>query len=168
MALNTQLTLKIVAALTSGLDLGSTALVPLSTDWSDLLATGVVADQADKLFFDNRSLAGTTAESLDLAGGLTDGLGAVVTFVRIKGIFIRPAAANNGVLAIGGAGANDFVNWVASATDIINIRPGGLFVLWSPDATGYPVTGGTGDLLKINNTGAGVGTYDIVLIGASA
>ena len=32
----------------------------------------------------------------------------------------------------------------------------------------FPVTAGTGDLLKINNTGAGAGTYDIVLYGASA
>lgn len=167
MALNTVLTLKLAATLTSALDQGTVSF-PGILDWSDLLGTGTGADQADKLFMDTRSLAGTTAESLDLAASLVDGLGGTITFVKIKGIFIRAGAANNGNLAIGGAGANDFVNWVASATDIINVRPGGIFMLWATEATAYAVTAGTGDLLKINNTGAGAGTYDIALVGTSA
>lgn len=58
---------------------------------------------------------------------------------------------------------------MANSSDIINIRPGGALILLAPDATGYAVTAGTGDLLRIaNSAGSTSVTYDIILIGATS
>ena len=133
------------------------------------ITSGTGANQADLIFHDQRTLAASTSEELDLAGSLTDSFGTTLTFARIKAVVVYAATANAGLIQVGGAAANGFINWVASATDIIQVRAGGTFAIIAPDATAYAVTAGTGDLLKINNTdGAGAGVYDIYIIGASA
>jgi hypothetical protein len=39
----------------------------------------------------------------------------------------------------------------------------------APDATGYPVTAATGDLVTLTNSAAGTSvTYDVIIIGSSA
>ena len=132
------------------------------------VANGTGADQADLVFRDQRTLAATTGEDLDLAGSLTDSFGTTITFARVKMLYVASAAANGDTIAVGGAAANQFINWVANATDIVNVSPGGAFMLFAPGATGYAVTAGTGDLLKIYNAHSAEGTYDIVIVGASA
>lgn len=164
MALTVEMLLKIALNHTSVLDLG-TAKFPATLDFGDSLASGTGADQADQLFTDTRTLT-ATSENLDLAGGLTDAFGATITFARIKGIAIRNKSTTD-VLLVGGAASNAFVNWVANSSDIVRLRPGGVLVLWAPDATAYAVTAGTGDILKIDS-GAATISYDIAIIGASA
>ena len=128
--------------------------------------TGAGANGANELFSDTRTLADNTSENLDLAGSLTNAFGTTVAFARVKFIYIKNKSTTQ-VLSIGGAASNQFINWVADATDIIKIRPGGVFLLIAPDATGYPVTAGTGDLLKVANGNAGSSTdYDIIIGGA--
>lgn len=168
MALTTSLTLSLTATLTAAADIGTPEhRIPVT--FSDDLATGTGADQADQVWADTRTLGATTSEDLDLSGTLTNGLGQTVTFARIKGIYIRNKSTTAGaVLAVGGHATSAFVNWVANATDIINIRNGGVLFLWAPDATAYAVTASTGDILKINNTSAASMDYDIVIIGATA
>lgn len=132
------------------------------------VAAGTGLDQMDLIWSDQRTLAGTTSENLDLAGGLTDSFGTTLTFARVKLIYVFSALANGGLIQVGGAASNAFINWVANATDIINVRNGGWHMTVAPDATGFAVTGGTGDILKINNTDASSATYNIVIGGASA
>jgi hypothetical protein len=145
-------------------DVLTSTLLPL---WSVTSGTGL--DQADQMWHDQRTLALSTSEELDLAGVLTDSFGTVLTFARIEAIIVTAALANGALIQVGGAASNGFINWVASATDIINVRNGGTFALFAPDATAYAVTAGTGDLLKITNTdGAAEAIYDIYIIGASA
>ena len=128
--------------------------------------TGAGANQANEVFSDTRTLADNTSESLDLAGSLTNPFGVTVAFARVKLIYIKNKSSTQ-VLSIGGAASNQFVNWVADSSDIIKLRPGGVLLLIAPDATGYAVTAGTGDLLKIANGNAGQSTdYDIILVGA--
>jgi hypothetical protein len=136
----------------------------------DTLANGTAIDQADVLWHDRRTLAATTSEDLDLAASLVSALtGAAVTFAKIKCIYIKNRATTAGyILAVGGASATQFVNWVANSSDILNISPDGFLLLWNPSLAGYAVAASTGDLLKINNTGGGSLDYDIVLIGTSA
>lgn len=130
-------------------------------------ANGTGANQADKRWSSaGRSLAGTASENLDLAGVLLDYRGNAITFARIKAIAVYNYGPN--ILKVGGAASNAFVNWVADATDIVQVRTGGLLLLVAPDATAYAVTGTTGDILKIANAAAGAITYDIGLLGASA
>lgn len=129
-----------------------------------VFANGTGANQADKRWSSaGRSLAGTAGEDLDLAGSLLDYRGNVITFARIKGI----AIFNNGpnMIQVGGGSAH-FVNWIAAAGDIVQVRSGGLFLLLAPDATAYVVTATTADILRINNSAVGTITYDIALIGA--
>ncbi len=134
-------------------------------------ANGTGANQADKRWSSaGRSLAGTTAEALDLAGSLLDYRGNVITFARIRGIaiFNNAAIGAANLIQVGGQATNQFINWVANSSDIVNVRPQGLLLLIAPDATAYAVTAGTGDLLRVANSEVGTITYDIALLGASA
>lgn len=170
MSLTTKLTVNLSAALTSAQDLAS-ASVPLSLRQIVELADGTGAGHADRIFHDRRTLAASTSESLDLAGGLTDPLGASLTFARIKLMLIRAAAANTNNVLVGGAASNGFATFTADPTDKLVVRPGTTLLLATSDidATGYAVTAATGDLLQVANSAAGTPvTYDIVLIGASA
>jgi len=151
--------------LDSTVNLGSVSHL-LSYVQNPAFANGTGANQANMVFADTRTLAASTSESLDLSGVLTNAFGASILFTKIKGIIIAAAAANTNNVLVGGAASNAFINWVGDATDIITVRPGGLFCLMAPDATAYAVTAGTGDLLKINNSSSGTGvTYDVILIG---
>lgn len=169
MALDTKISLSILATLTSGLDLSTVGTTPLSYPKLIELTSGTGANQADKLWFDQRTLTASATENLDLAGVLTDAFGATVTFARIKLIGVFASSGNTNLVQVGGAASNQFINWVANSSDIVNVRPGGFFLLGAPDATGYAVTAGTGDQLRIaNSAGSTSVTYDIVFIGCSA
>jgi hypothetical protein len=134
------------------------------------LEDGTAAGKADRVFHDRRTLAASATEDLDLAGVLTDAFGASLTFVKVKGLFIAADITNTNNVVIGGAATNP---WAAllGATGTATLRPGAsMGVMAGPaDATAYTVTGGSGDLLKAANSGAGTSvTYDIVIIGTSA
>jgi hypothetical protein len=140
-----------------------------SANWFNWVVTnGTGLDQMDTVWHDQRTLTATTSEDIDLAGSLVDTYGNTLTFASIKLIYIFSAVANGGLIQVGGAGSNTFVNWVANATDILQVRNGGAMMLTAPDATGYAVTAGTADILKINNTDASSATYNIVIGGVSA
>ena len=133
-------------------------------DWTD----GVAVDQANRIFHDERTITASSNEDLDLAGSLTDKFGATITFARIKALIIEADDANANNVHVGGAASNPFINWVANSSDIVVVRPGGLFALIAPDATAYAVTAGSGDLLRIANSGAGTSVvYRIWIIGAA-
>ena len=69
-------------------------------------------------------------------------------------------------MLVGGAGSNGFTSWVGDATDVVKVKPGGALILVAPDATGYAVTAGTGDLLTITNSAGSTSvTYDVVIMG---
>lgn len=133
------------------------------------LDNGTGANAADRLYADTNTLAASGTVDVDLAGTLTDALGAALTFARVKAIFIRAAVGNTNNVVLGGAASNQFVGPFGAAAHTIAVKPGGFLGMVAPDATGWPVTAGTGDLLRIANSGAGTGvTYDVVIIGASA
>jgi hypothetical protein len=157
------------AELTSALDLG-TGSAKQSLSRSMSLGNGTAAGKADKVFSDRRTLAASATEDLDLAGVLLDAFGAAITFARVKGLLIAAAAGNTNNVVIGAAASNPW-STLLSATGTVVLRPGAFLAVGTgvADATGYAVTAGTGDLLKIANSGAGTSvTYDIHIIGASA
>ncbi|MDI9885315.1 hypothetical protein QMZ92_13155 [Streptomyces sp. HNM0645] len=169
MGLVSSLSVAATADLTSALDL-ATGTVPLQVRHAVNLSSGTGAGQADKVFSDRRTLAASATEDLDLAGVLTDAFGAAITFARIKGLIIKAAVGNTNNVVIGAAATNTWAT-LLGATHTITLRPGAALCVMADatDATGYAVTAGSGDLLKVANSGAGTSvTYDIVLIGASA
>lgn len=165
MPLNTRFGVDLSAELTAALDL-ATGTVPLKLarqyNWPD----GTTADKADRIFHDTRTIAISGSDDLDLAGVLTDPFGATITFADVRLIFIAAALANTNNLVVGGD-ANALL-FGGAAAHTVTVRPGGIFMLAARDATGYPVTAATGDILQIANSGAGTTvTYDVVIIGAS-
>lgn len=167
MALTTRVALQVTASQSSALDL-VTAAAPLDFTFRDALATGTGADQADLVWSDTRTLAASATEDLDLAGVLTGALGSTLTFARVKAVVISAAAGNTNDVQVTTPAANGFPLFLA-ASDGIAVKPGGVVFVFSPGATSYAVTAGTGDLLTVTNSGAGTAvTYSIIVIGASA
>jgi hypothetical protein len=167
MPLTAELTARVRASHTNALDLG-TAELPLARLATLAFTSGTGAGQADRLFTDTRTIAPSGTDDLDLAGSLVDAFGATITFARVKGLYIAAAAANVNDVVVGGAAANQFFTPFGSATDKLKVRSGGVLLLAATDATAYAVTAGTGDLLRVANSGAGTSVnYDIVIVGAS-
>lgn len=133
------------------------------------LDSGTGLNAADRIYVDTNTLTASSTVDIDLAGSLTDALGAALTFARVKGIFLRAAVGNTNNVVLGAAASNQFFGPFGAATHTTNVKPGGYLAMLAPDAVGWPVTAGTGDLLRVTNGGAGTSvTYDIVIIGASA
>lgn len=128
---------------------------------------GTGANQVGQIWADTRTLSASATEDLDLSGtALVNAIGQSVAFTKIRGLLIRAAAGNTNNVIVGGATSNQWLTWVGAGTHTVTVRPGGLLLLAAPDATGYAVTAGTGDLLKIANSAGGSSvSYDIVLIG---
>ncbi len=170
MTLVSRLNIKVDAAYTSALDL-ATASVPLLKDYATILQTGTGAGQADKIWHDQRTLAASATEDLDLAGSLTDALGAAVTFAKIKALVVSAAAGNTNNVVVGGVAAGLSTIIQPQTTGLVVVRPGATFAVFAgaADSTGYAVTATTADLLHIANSSSGSSvTYDVIVIGTSA
>lgn len=129
------------------------------------LLDGSGAGKANKSWYGaNRSIAGSGTDVLDLAGTLVDAFGATLTFTKVRAIVIMPSASNGSTLKMGG-GTNPIVSLFNANTEKLVLRPGGLFMLVAPDATGYAVVAATGDNLTISNDSASAATYDILIVG---
>lgn len=130
------------------------------------ITNGTGADQANNVFADERSIAASSSEELDLAGVLANALNATLTFTAIKAILIVADADNGGNITIGGAATNTFVGPFGDATDTIVLGPGDAFLVTRRSAAGMGVTAGTGDKLKFANSDAGAaGVYRVIIIG---
>ena len=169
MSLTSQVGLTVSAAQITALDLGE-AKATLAKAYSASLASGVAAGQADRIFHDQRTIAPSSNDDLDLAGVLLDALGGTITLARVKALIVVAAAGNTNDVVVGGA-ATPFVSLFGDPTDKVKVRPGATLALFAgaADATGYVTAAGASDLLRVANGGAGTSvTYDVVIIGASA
>lgn len=152
------------------IDFGNAKWQPPAISFLQTLADGNAADKAETLWADQRTLTSTAGDSLDLAASLVDAFGNVLTFTKVKGIFIQNTSVVAGdILNIGGgtddAGAAAMVNWVANASDIVRLGPGGVFFLWNPSLAAYAVTATTADILRVKNTVTNSIVYNIVIVG---
>lgn len=129
------------------------------------------ANQMNLLWHDQRTISGSSSEDLDLRGSLTDAFGTTVNFADVRLIIVKSSSDNStgssDYIQVGGAASNAFINWVGSSTDKVQIRAGGLLLLYAPTDEGYDVTGGTADILTISNTDGNNATYDIYIGGTS-
>jgi hypothetical protein len=147
-----------------------TARIPAGLSRAVTLASGTGAGKADKVFQARRTIAASGTDDLDLAGVLTDALGATITFARIKGLFIAAAVGNTNNLVVGNSTSNTWAT-LLNATGTVTLRPGAALaaVAGPADATAWGVTASTGDILRIANSGGGsTVAYDICIVGASA
>lgn len=129
-------------------------------------ASGVGANQADRVFSErDRAISANT--DIDLAGVLTDVFGGVITFARIKALYVKAADANSGNVIMGAAGATIWFGPFGANTHTLVIRPGQTVLLVAPDATAWPVGAGATDLLRFAPS-AGTQTFSWAVLGASA
>jgi hypothetical protein len=165
LALSAKIVTSVLTTLTNPLDL-STPADTLNVTKTIRLTSGTTASKADRIFHDYRTLATGATENLDLAGVLTDPLGNTLTFVTIKEILFIGDDTNTTILTIGN-GTNPFVGPFGAGTHTHDLRPGGLYHAVAP-ATGWTVTAGTADIIKVTNASGADASYRVVLIGTSA
>jgi len=168
MPLDTNVILQLAATLTKALDLG-TGTLPLGYKQEFAWPDGTGADKADLVWHDQRQLAASANEELDLAGVLTDAFGTTLTFAKVTALVVFAKKTNTNNVIVGGAAANALATMFSDASDKAVVRPGGLVAFIARDTTAYAVTAGTGDKLKIENSAGGsVVDYEIVIVGRSA
>ena len=174
MPLTSELQVRFSGKQTGSNDFGGPSFSPLM-EFTAQLGSGTVASQADLLFVDERTLAPSANDDLDLAGVLQAALGGVLTMVEIVGLLIinqpktKGVAASLGTLTVGG-GTNPFLGFLTGTTPAIRaIGPNGMLALFNPDGSGLgAVTPATADILRIANSAAGISTYQIAILGRSA
>ena len=166
-SLSANIKLIVSADYTSSLDL-VTVQSNLRQQYALSLADGVSADQADMVFSDQRTIAASTTEDLDVDdGGLLDAFGTAFTIAKLKVLVVCAASGNTNTVDVGGD-ANS-VPFFDDATDLMLVHPGGCLTITNPVLAGYAVTAATGDIIQVANGGAGTTvTYDVVIIGTSS
>ena len=178
MDLATTLRLTLTCTATKTADLSGTPSSTPSLTLSDTLADGTAADQANIVYFDSGTMIADADLSLDLSGTLSDVYGDTITALRVKAIAIKNTSTTASILKVGGgtadAGTNAFASWLhrtgtsAAGSEGVLVRPGGVFLLWAPDATAYAVTAGTGDILMIQEQSTLAAAYEVMIVLATA
>lgn len=132
------------------------------------LSNGTSSNNADLCFHDQRTLAASGTEDLDLAGSLAGPFGAAQVFVELRAVLFSASSSNTNNVLVSRPASNG-VPLFSAAGDQIIIPPGGVF-LWACGADGkITVTASTGDLLTVTNSAGSTSvTYDVVIIGVSA
>lgn len=142
---------------------------PTITDnntWSmaDSMANGTAAEQSDLAYHNVETIADSATRTFDMTSE-ADNFADTITFVRITCMCFhhKDSAASN--VDIGNA-TNAMINWVGNTSDIVILRPGASFILWSP-TDGYAVTATTAD--EIDLTAGATGTdVEVLILGTSA
>jgi hypothetical protein len=130
---------------------------------------GAGAGQADRLYHEKLTVPGSGNLDLDLTGGsLKDVDGNTLTLARVKGLIVVADAANEHNIVVGGADSNAWVGPFGADTDTIEVQPDGQLSFWTPSETGWPVTAGTGDILRLANAGANDVVCEVLIVGSAA
>ncbi len=155
---------------TSGVTGLSTAPVSQAGFTANLVTSNGTAGTANLIY----AIAGTIAASGNTvinvsATPVSDWFGTTIVMARIKVFFVNLlTTTTSSSIAVGNATA-PLVNWISAGTATIKVNNGGIWLQGDTGGTGYPVTGTTADNLKIlNNDGANVATYNLMLIGSTA
>jgi hypothetical protein len=135
------------------------------------IADGTGVNQANRAFFDTRTLSGTTSENISMFSilGSPDNVGQTYAITRVYALIIenKNLVAGNFIL-VGGEGSS--AAWKSpfngSATEKLKVEPGGVLILLAPSAAGYVVANTTNHLLKIDCPGATAVDYNIGVVGS--
>lgn len=134
------------------------------------LAHGLGDDQADELWHDERTLAGSDSETLDLSSlprGWFGG-GTAVALATVKALLIVNRGSQvDAELLVGGAASAAWSAPLGGSGERVRVGPASSLLL-SNKTQGWPVTSSTADKLKIANAGSEPVTYQIVIVGTSA
>jgi hypothetical protein len=164
------ISLSVSATIASNPITGSTVSANWSKSYGASLISGTVAGAADTAWWSFRTLTASATENIDFAGALADpSSGATLTFARIKALIVSAAAANTNNVVVGG-GTTTMTGLFGATTHTTILRPGAtaMWIAGVADATAYPITASSTDLLQIaNSAGTTSVSYEITVIGAS-
>lgn len=174
MGLTVDLTARIAARFSGSNDFGGPNYAPQMEKILQF-ANGTGANQADLPFFDERSVAASSNDDIDLAGVLASAFGVTLTFVKIVALFIvnapkDPAAAANLSNLTIGLGSNPFLGFLGGTLPTLGpLPPGAGAMLFGPGSAGIgTVSAGSSDILRVANGAGGTAVYQIGIIGRSA
>jgi hypothetical protein len=140
------------------------AFPELDVIWGD----GTSDNQADRFYYDERSLAGAAAETLDLTA-LTPGPGgSTITLAEVRFFAIHCPSTNTDDMQIKGAAATNWSAFFSGSTDHIKLAAGTTtyFIVNAIDGS-YAVAAGSKSFTITNAAAATAGTYKILLVGPS-
>jgi hypothetical protein len=158
------LSASVVAALAGTADFG-VPYAPVKVERTVSIAPGTATlDQADVLWADQRTLAASATENLDLAGTLAGLLGGTVTGAEITAIYLEADAGNTNDVVFFGAASNGFNGPLSGTTPKLTLGPGDVALI--TNRKGWTVTAATGDIMLVANAAGGTAvTYKAVVIG---
>jgi hypothetical protein len=134
--------------------------------FSQTFTSGTGTNALDKKWCDRRTIAASGADTLDLAGVLTNEYGATVTFGHVRVMAFKADSANTNDVWVGGAAANRFNSFLKDSSVIV-LHPGYMNTL-SGHLGGYPVSAGSADKALVKNSGGTTGvTYEVCFGGTS-
>jgi hypothetical protein len=174
MALKADLRVRLSANQSGSNDFGGPDFAPV-IDAALAFANGVGGNQADLLFVDERQVAASSNDDIDLYGALSSAFGATLNMAEIVALIIINAPKTKGLpanvssLTIGG-GSNPYLGFLGGTTPTIkNIGPGGVLLLAAPDSTGLgAVTASTADVLRVANGAGATANYQIGILARSS
>lgn len=160
MGLQTDVALRIDAALDTTVDLGTTC-ARYGLGLSERLEEGAGSGQAQRVWADAGSISGGDSETLSLTAlaGAQPGPG----LDAVKVLAIR---CLTGQITIGGTGTT----WAGAsallgdASDTIRLPAGAMLAAVAPSGGGWTVTGGAADDLVLT-AGAAQATYQVLVVG---
>jgi len=131
-------------------------------------SNGTGDSQANDIWHDRRSLGASATETLDFFGGVTNAFGVVLSFTKIKGVFVVADSNNNAAnnLEIGGNAATVCSLGFVATNDKFQLAPGGIFFVTNP-IVGWTVSSTTDLLLMANDAGTNTISYDIAVWGVA-
>jgi hypothetical protein len=92
--------------------------------------------------------------------------GTTLTFVKVKSVTFKAASTNTTLLTIGN-GTNPFVGPFGAGSHTLSIAAGSSIALDAP-VSGWTVTAGTGDIIKVANAAGASATYEVMIVGTNA
>lgn len=136
------------------------------------LSNGTGDDEADRVWHDERTLATSTQEDLDLTSLATTVFADSVTInlATVRALLIINTATTAGEnLLVGGAGSggNAWGEAFNGDQDAQVVVPADSTLLLVNKKSDWPVTNGSSDQLRITNDGVGNISYKIVIAGTS-
>jgi len=134
------------------------------------VSTGTTGGEMDLMWHDQRTLAASATEELDLAdGSLLNAFGEACAFTDVRLICIQASEDNTNDVLVGGTVTHEWLGWLTAAGDIMTVPAGAATMNYSPKDGTWAVTSGSSDTLQIANGAAGSSvTYDIYIGGTSA
>lgn len=142
-----------------------TVTTTLDEDYTQLFSSGTGANQANALYQTEGTLSASASTTYDLNGSLTDDFGQSVTCTKLRAVIVRAATGNTNDVVVGGGGTTltALTTTGAYTGPGMPVRPGGIWIMTFPDATGGAVVAGSSDILQISNSSGSTSvTYDLI------